>query len=328
VQYYDEESCREMERLRAHSIRDGGSFSLDVQIRTAKGKERWIRLTADVERENGRSVRIFGTKQDVTAEKSAEQTVQSLQAQLIHLSRKSAMGVMAATLAHELNQPLAAIGNFAAGTRRALQNPEPSREFLEKGLEAIEKSAFRAGNIIRTLRDMNNGSAARRQILNPNPLIMEAASLAMLGAEERILSRFDLADDILVSVDPIQIQQVVINLIRNAVEAVLHAPRREILVSSRAVDGVVEIRVDDSGCGIAPGMMDSLFESVVSSKPDGMGVGLSISRTIVESHEGKLSAANREAGGASFCVALPLAGRAPVQSSAEIAKSGGRAPPA
>lgn len=309
--FYDEESRREMERLRARTIRDGGSFSLDIHVRTAKGNERWIRLTADVERENGRSVRIFGTKQDITAEKSAQEKVRALQARLIHLSRRSAMGTMAATLAHELNQPLAAIGNFAAGTRRALDNPDSSREFLESGLEAIEKSVLRAGSIIRTLRDMNNGSAARRQLLNPNPLILEAASLAMLGAEEQVVLRFDLADDVMVSVDPIQIQQVVINLIRNAVEAVLDSARREILVSTRAADGVVEIRVDDSGDGIAPGLMDSLFESFVSSKPDGMGVGLSVSRTIVESHEGKLSAANREGGGASFCVALPLAGYAP-----------------
>jgi two-component system sensor kinase FixL len=322
LQYYDEESCREMERLRARTIRDGGSFSLDIHIRTARGNERWIRLTGDVERENGRSVRIFGTKQDITAEKSAQEKVRSLQAQLIHLSRKSAMGTMAATLAHELNQPLAAIGNFAAGTRRALQNPEPSREFLERGLDAIEQSAFRAGNIIRTLRDMNNGGATRRQVLNPKPLILEAVSLAMLGADEKVVARFDLADDVLVSVDPIQIQQVVINLVRNAVEAVLYTSRREILVSTRAVNGIAEIRVDDSGYGIAPGMMDSLFESFVSSKPGGMGVGLSISRTIVESHEGKLSAVNCKGGGASFCVALPMAGHVPARSSQEVAMDG------
>jgi len=313
VEFYDEDSAREMERLRAGTISDGGSFSLDIRIRTAKGNEKWIRLTADVEREHGRSVRIFGTKQDISAEKAAQEHVRSLQAQLIHLSRKSAMGTMAATLAHELNQPLAAIGNFAAGTRRALQKPEPSREFLESGLDAIEKSAFRAGSIIRTLRDMNEGSAPRRQILNPNALILEAASLAMPGAEERIVSRFDLADNVLVSVDPIQIQQVVINLIRNAVEAVGDAPRREIWVSTRAVADAVEIRVEDSGGGIAAGMMDTLFDSFASSRRDGMGVGLSISRTIVEAHEGKLSATNREGGGASFRVALPLVERAPAR---------------
>lgn len=310
---YDEESRREMERLRARTIRDGGSFSLDIHIRTAKGNERWLRLTADVERENGRSVRIFGTKQDISAERAALDKVRALQAELIHLSRRSAMGAMAATLAHELNQPLAAIGNFAAGTRRALHDPGTSRVLLESGLEAIEKGAFRAGKIIKMLREMNDGSAVRRQLLDPNPLILEAASLAMLGAGERISPRFDLVEGLTMSADPVQIQQVVVNLIRNAVEAMRDSGQGEIIVSTRVRDDALEIRVDDSGPGIAPELMDSLFDAFVSSKPSGMGVGLSISRTIVEAHGGKLSAANREAGGASFRVALPLAGNLPTR---------------
>src|SRR3954469_19873407 len=109
VDFYDDESRREMERLRARAIAEGGSFSLDILIRTARGNERWLRLTADVEQERGHSVRIFGTKQDVTAERRAQEEVRALQAELIHLARRSAMGTMAATLAHELNQPLAAI---------------------------------------------------------------------------------------------------------------------------------------------------------------------------------------------------------------------------
>ena len=154
---------------------------------------------------------------------------------------------------------------------------------------------------------MNDGSAVRRQILDPNPLISEAASLAMTGADDRIVPRLALAEAILVSVDPIQIQQVFINLIRNAAEAVEGLPGGEIKVSSRIRDGLAEILVDDSGPGIAPDMMGRLFDSFVSSKPGGMGVGLSISRTIVEAHGGKLTLEKREAGGASFCVALPLA---------------------
>jgi two-component system sensor kinase FixL len=307
VALYDEESRREMERLREQAVRDGGSFSLDIHVRTAKGNERWVRLTADVERENGRPVRIFGTKQDITSEKMAQEKVRALQAELIHMSRRSAMGTMAATLAHELNQPLAAIGNFAAGTRRALQNVEPSRAFLESGLDAIENSALRASNIIRSLKEMNSGTAARRQILDPKPLIAEATALALLGSDTAIALRLELAENLRVAVDPIQLQQVVINLIRNAVEAVRDTPRREILVSTRALGRNVELRVDDSGPGIAPAIMESLFEAFVSSKPDGMGVGLSISRTIIEAHEGSLLAANRETGGASFRVTLPAA---------------------
>jgi two-component system sensor kinase FixL len=309
VALYDEESRREMERLRVRTIRDGGSFSLDILIRTAKGKERWLRLNADVEQVDGRPVRIFGTKQDITVEKLAQLEVRALQSELIHLARKSAMGTMAATLAHELNQPLAAIGNFAAGTRRALQPAEPDRSLLESGLAAIERNAARASNIIRSLKEMNSGGAGKRMLLDPKPLVVEAAALAMLGVEAEVDLRLDLADDLLVAADPIQIQQVVINLIRNAVEAVIPATRREVLVSLRAAGSALELRVADSGPGIRPEMMGSLFEAFASSKPGGMGVGLSISRTIVEAHEGSLSATNRRGGGACFLVVLPLAAR-------------------
>ena len=307
LELYDEESRREMERLRAQAIAEGGSFSLDILIRTAKGNERWLRLTADVEREAGRSVRIFGTKQDITAERRAQEKVRALQAELIHLSRRSAMGTMAATLAHELNQPLAAIGNFVAGTRRALQTEAPDRELLERGLEAIETSASRASNIIRSLKELNSGVAGRRQRLDPKPLIIEAAGLAMLGVDTPPALRFDLGEELLVAVDPIQLQQVLINLIRNAVEAVAGSPRPEILVSARGTAAEVEIRVEDNGPGIPPGMMGRLFDAFVSSKPDGMGVGLSVSRTIVETHGGTLSAANGPDGGARFRVTLPAA---------------------
>ncbi|HEV7659093.1 MAG TPA: ATP-binding protein [Allosphingosinicella sp.] len=157
---------------------------------------------------------------------------------------------------------------------------------------------------------MTSGSAVKRQMLNPNPLIHEAASLAMLGIDMAVAARFDLAEDILVTVDPIQIQQVLINLIKNAFEAMRDSARREVAISTYVVEGEARIRVDDSGHGIAPELRDSIFESFVSSKPDGMGVGLSVSRTIVEAHGGSISAWNRETGGASFCVALPLAGEA------------------
>jgi C4-dicarboxylate-specific signal transduction histidine kinase len=307
---YEEKSRREMERMRSRAIRDGSSFSIDIRIRTARGNDRWIRLTAEVEQEDGRSVRIFGTKQDITVEKSAQEKVRSLQAELIHVSRRSAMGVMAATLAHELNQPLGAISNYVAGARRTLHDPKRTNELLDSGLEAIQENADRASNIIRNLRCVGKGSSIRTQIVDPNPLIREAASLAMSGVDQPLTVRFFLADDVTISVDPVQIQQVIINLIRNAVEAVQESPVQEIVVATSVEEGNFKIHIDDSGHGIAPGMLDKLFESFVSSRPGGMGVGLSISRTIAEAHGGEILAANREAGGASFCVALPLAGNA------------------
>ena len=306
VTLYDEESRREMERLRAAAIEAGSGFSLDIRIRTARGNERWLHLTADIEQENGRAVRIFGTKQDITRAKAAQEEVRSLQAELIQVSRRSAMGAMAATLAHELNQPLAAISNYAAGLRRAIERPGPPPASLGSGLEAIEKSAFRASGIIRSLRDITNGSAVERQPLDPNPLLREAGALATSGPGDRLVLAYDLAEGVVLLADPVQVQQVFINLIRNAAEAVRGARRREVRVSTALAGDAVEIRVDDSGPGIAPDMLGTLFDSAASPKPDGMGVGLAISRTIVEAHGGTLSAANLPGGGASFRVTLPL----------------------
>ena len=307
LEYYSDRSRREMERMRADIIANGGSFVVDIQIRTAKGNDRWLRLTADAERENGRSVRIFGTKQDITETRTAEAKVQSLQTELIHVSRKSAMGAMAATFAHELNQPLAAICNYVAGTRRALGAGEDQNAMLASGLDAIERSAFRASNIIRSLRAMTSGSAGKRETVDPNPMIHEAATLALAAGHDQVRLSFALADKVLVSVDSVQIQQVLINLIKNAAEAVQDSAVREVAISSKIVGRSVEIRVEDSGAGISPAMAEALFETFASSKPGGMGVGLSISRTIVEAHGGKVVAANGETGGACFCVTLPLA---------------------
>jgi two-component system sensor kinase FixL len=314
VALYDEESRGEMERLRTEAIRDGTSFVLDIKIRTAKGRERWLRLSADVEREDGRPARIFGTKQDITEEKKAQGKVLALQAELLQLSRRSAMDAMAATLAHELNQPLAAIANYVAGSRRmlgncngAVQGPE-----LDESLEAIEQCALGAGKIIRSLRDMTGENSSGRRAVDANPLILQAASLATIGAPDSARLRYALTEGALAMADPVQIQQVFINLVRNAVEAVQGQPRRDVTIASSAQDGFLAITVEDSGTGIAPDMAERIFESFVTTKPDGMGVGLSVSRAIVEAHGGTIQAGNREGGGAAFEVRLPLAkGEAP-----------------
>ena len=306
VELYDEKSRQEMERLRAKAIRDGTGFSLDIHVRTAKGNDRWLRLTADVEREKGRSVRIFGTKQNITEEKAAQERVRSLQAELIHMSRQNAMGAMAAALAHELNQPLAAIINYLAGTRRSLALANPALADIEDGLDAIEACASRASNIIRSFRAMSDGSNIRRQPIDPDPLIREAGALALARVDGDAQLRFELADGLLLFADPIQVQQVLINLIKNAAEAVQAGAQREIVVSTRRAGSNLVILVEDTGPGIPDDMLPLPFDSTISSKPEGMGIGLSVSRTIVEAHGGRISAANRPEGGAAFSVELPL----------------------
>lgn len=308
VAMYEETSRAEMERERARAIRDGTGFALDILIRTARGNMRWLRLTADIEKDvDGRSVRIFGTKQDITQEKAAQEQVQSLQAELIHVSRRSAMSAMAATLAHELNQPLTAISNYVAGARRAIADPGMPPETLTRGLDAIERCAFGAGDIIRSLRKMTSENLSGRRPVDPNVLIREAAALAMVGADREVKLRYDLTEGLAIDADPVQIQQVFINLIRNAVDAVTDQSRREIAIATEAGDEEVRVRVEDSGHGIAPEMLNTLFNSFVSSKAGGMGIGLSVSRTIVEAHGGWITADNRPGGGAVFHVRLPRA---------------------
>lgn len=318
VAMYDEESRNEMERLRAQAVREGTGFAIDIRIRTARGNLRWLRLTADIEKdESGASVRIFGAKQDITEEKAAQEKLQSLRAELIHLSRRSAMSALATTLAHELNQPLTAIGNYVAGTRRAMADADLPREKLEHSLAAIEKCAFGAGDIIRSLRRMTSENPSERRAVDPNVLIREAAALATVGAGGGARLRYDLGPGLRVCADPIQIQQVVINLIRNAVEATEGSPEAEIAVSTGLDAGEVRLRIDDNGRGIPTELAESLFDPFVSTKPGGMGVGLSVSRTIVEAHGGRISARNRPDGGATFQVMLPAAD-----------ESGGDIPPA
>lgn len=308
VAMYEETSRAEMERERARAIRDGTSFALDILIRTARGNMRWLRLTADIEQDDeGRSVRIFGTKQDITQEKLAQEQLQSLQAELIHLSRRSAMSAMAATLAHELNQPLTAIGNYVAGVRRGLADPNTAPEMLARGLDAIERCAFGAGDIIRSVRQMTSENLSGRRPVDPNVLIREAAALALVGADKQVKLRYDLAEGVAIDADPVQIQQVFINLIRNALDAVADQPKRDIAIATEASEEEVHIRVEDSGPGIAPEILATLFNSFVSSKPGGMGIGLSVSRTIVEAHGGGIAAENRPEGGAAFHLRLPRA---------------------
>ncbi|MGS1017162.1 sensor histidine kinase [Allosphingosinicella humi] len=307
VELYDADSRREMERLRAATIRDGGSFTLDILIRTPKGNERWLRLTADVEQENGRSARIFGTKQDITREKLAQEELRALQAELIHVSRRGAMGAMATTLAHELNQPLAAISNYVAGARRALNDPAADTARVERGLAGIEGCALRAGEIIRNLRAMGADDFAKQRLFDINPLVRDAATMAMTGSSDGVAVRYALADTAMVRADPVQIQQALIAIVRNAVEAMRESPRREIEISTNRLGDEIEIRIEDSGPGIAPDMLARIFDAFVSTRPKGLGIGLAVSRAIIETHGGRIAAENRRAGGASLRITLPFA---------------------
>jgi two-component system sensor kinase FixL len=216
---------------------------------------------------------------------------------------------MASTLAHELNQPLAAVTNFVSGAKRIAENADAPREVLAEALEGAEVAARRAGEILRRVREMVSRGKVAVRIEHLPQLVEEACLLAFIDAEALgIPHRLELDPAAQwVRADRIQIQQVLINLVRNAVEAMAAGAVREIVISTRPKGKMVEIEVADTGSGLAVANADELFSEFRTTKPGGMGLGLPISRTIVEAHGGKIGGENRPGGGAVFRFTLPRA---------------------
>jgi two-component system sensor kinase FixL len=263
------------------------------------------------EMRSGRDRFFTGFVRDLTELKETQTKLQELQSELVHVSRLTAMGEMAATLAHELNQPLAAISNYLRGSRRLLEaSDDPRLATVQDALAKGAEQALRAGQIIRRLRDFVTRGETEKRLERLSKLIEEASALALVGARERgVRVEFTIDPNVdMVIVDRVQVQQVLVNLLRNAMDAMQDAERRELTISIvPARDDMVEVAVADTGPGISPEIKAKLFQPFVTSKAHGMGVGLSISRTIVESHGGSLWAEPNEGGGAVFRFTLPAA---------------------
>jgi two-component system sensor kinase FixL len=251
-----------------------------------------------------------GFVRDLSERQVTEARLQELQAELVHVSRLTAMGEMASTLAHELNQPLA-VANYLSGLRRLVEaSSDQHAPAMREGLDKAAEQALRAGQIIRRLREFVRRGESEQRVENLGKLVEEASALALVGAKEHgVRVRFQLSPGAnLVLADRVQIQQVIVNLIRNAIDAMSDSPRRDLTVATRAVGGeTVEILVADTGPGIAPEVASQLFQPFVTTKVHGMGVGLSISRTIVEAHGGTIAAEANPEGGTVFRVVLRAA---------------------
>jgi two-component system, LuxR family, sensor kinase FixL len=253
--------------------------------------------------------RIFtGFVRDLTSRKNAERELATLQAELSHVARLSEMGQMGSTLAHELNQPLSAIVNYLQACHRLLSTqggavPPRVNEAIEKAVA----QADRAGQIIRRLREFVRKRETERRDEDLNTVVQEAVGLALVGANSAgIVSHINLAPDIPpVFIDKVQVQQVVLNLVRNALDAMEHAKTRVLVVATASEAGEAVIRVTDTGSGLAPEVAAKLFEPFQTTKSTGMGIGLSICRSIVEAHGGRIWAEKNPAGGSVFTVALP-----------------------
>lgn len=254
---------------------------------------------------------FVGIIHDITERQATEQRMQELQAELLHVSRLNAMGQMASGLAHELNQPLTAIMNYIKAADRSLNT-------IDAGLaghahDLLDKAAAqtaRAGQIIRRLRDFIEKRPPNYSPENLNRVIEESLVFSPVGSAN-IQIRLKLEQDLpLVSIDKVQIQQVMLNLIRNGVEAMERSDRRDLCISTDGKSPAhVRVCVSDTGAGLPQEMADKLFHPFVTTKKDGMGIGLSICLSIIEAHGGRLAAEPNPGGGAIFSFELPRGDR-------------------
>jgi two-component system sensor kinase FixL len=279
-------------RLVVGERKDGSTFPLELAVGEMRSSDR----------------RYFtGFIRDITERQKTEARLQELQSELVHISRLTAMGEMASTLAHELNQPLSAITNYMKGSRRMLTDPdEDTPANLREAVDGAAEQALRAGEIIRRLRNFVARNETERRVENLNKMIEEAGALALVGAKEqsvRVRFQFDSQSDVVLA-DKVQVQQVLLNLIRNGLEAMEGCERRELTISTRDMADEVVIGVADSGKGIAEEVAQQLFQPFVTTKQQGMGVGLSISRTIIEAHGGRIWVEPSNSGGAAFFFTL------------------------
>ncbi|WP_319799026.1 sensor protein FixL [Nitrobacter sp.] len=275
--------------------RDGATFPMHLSVG---------------EMHSGGKRHFTGFVRDLTEHQQTQAKLQELQSELVHMSRLSAMGEMASTLAHELNQPLTAISNYMKGSRRLLAaSTDPNIAKIETALDRAADQAIRAGQIIRRLRDFVSRRDSEKRIESLAKLMEEAGALGLAGArEQNVTLRLELdADCDRILVDRVQIQQVLVNLFRNALEAMTASPKRELTASSKKTsDNMVELSISDTGHGFSEIAAANLFETFFTTKETGMGVGLSISRSIVEAHGGRMWAETNDSGGATFRLTLPI----------------------
>ena len=275
--------------------KDGSTFPMELAVGEAKvGPERYF----------------TGFVRDLTERRTQERRVQDLQSELVHVSRLTAMGEMASSLAHELNQPLSAITSYLRGAATLLKAESVDKDRVREALDRSADQALRAGDIIKRLREFVAKGETQQTLVNPGILLEEAAALALVGAREKgvhVSLRCDRElPDILA--DKVQIQQVAHNLIRNAVEAMETTSRRDLMIEVAQRGDVALFSVADTGTGIGPEIAQHLFQPFVTSKVNGMGVGLSICRTIIEAHGGRITAGPNDGGGTIFEFTIPLAG--------------------
>lgn len=289
----------------------------EFRVTRPDGTVRWLQtLAVPLHNERGEFYLLAVIVEDITARQLAAEKQALQQAELLHVSRLSTMGQMVATMSHEIAQPLAALGNFSAACCKLLDSTPPADPELFRGyVREMARQTERAGAIVKRLRAFGSKSTPDRETCDLNWLLKDSVELVASDLRRHgVTVQWDLAaPSMLVSVDRVQFQQVMVNLLTNACEAMLDVepPRRIVAIRSFLQRNAAVIEIVDNGTGLAPEVMQALFQPFVTTKPDGMGLGLSICREIVEDHNGQIEALNRPQRGATFRVRLPVEDESP-----------------
>ncbi len=287
---------------RLEAGRDPGS--LEYRIRRPNGEHRVLLAEGEATSAGDAVTKVSCTMQDITERKAGEARLNELQAELVHVSRLSELGQMVSALAHEVNQPLTAQANYLSAARRLLA--AGNQQGAQQALERIAQQAGRAQQIIQRLREFVRKGETQRRVESLARTIEEASTLALIGAGQGVKLDIKVADDAAEAViDKVQIQQVLLNLIRNAVEAMAGSARRELSISTVRAGNRVQIQVADTGPGLPQQVRARLFQPFVTTKPTGMGVGLWVCRAIAEAHGGELLAEDAVGGGTAFRLTVP-----------------------
>lgn len=303
---------QESYRRQVARVFDGEAVVFEFRSLSLKGRERWLETHAVPMRgASGEIACWLGISRDMTARRDAEEKLRRHQLELAHVARLSSMGEIASGIAHELNQPLTAIAGFVRGAVRRLREGSVRTDELVDTLEDVAGQAERAARVIRKIREFTRKEGAGRRPEDASGLVRSVAVLLDMevrqaGGELRI----DLhPEPLTIAADAIMLEQVLCNLVRNAIESMagLAKDERVVTVSTRrAADGGAEVSVADRGPGIPAALADRVFEPFFTTKQQGVGIGLSISQSIVESHGGVIRVDNGFAGGAIFRVWLPV----------------------
>jgi C4-dicarboxylate-specific signal transduction histidine kinase len=304
------EDLKKLEVIRERGRSEGAPFEMEARIRGRNGQYRWFLIRDNPLRdEQGRVLKWYGTRTDIEDRKRAEETMRQAQADLAHVSRVTTMGELTASLAHEVKQPIAAALTDARTCLLWLARDPPVLDEAREAAMRIVEDGTRAADIISGIRLLFTKGPAERALIDVNDIIRDLIVLLRSEATRYGVSvRTELAADLPpVMGDRVQLQQVMMNLIMNSIDAMkaVEGTRELAITSQRAENGQVLVSVSDTGVGLPPQQADEIFKAFFTTKPQGTGMGLSISRSIVESHDGRLWAADNAPRGARFCFTLP-----------------------